>query len=456
MLDSVDSCSVHTLTEIARRLAQETGKYDENVDIFKIYDTNDLMAKHTSLVEQYKMDNELLEKQVADLQQQNTDLYRQLRVHARQTGEGGPRYYGLTGDQVWLVDEFAEKLRQGKEGELPERDESYRLRKEVEQLREKLRQRESTSSTTTTSEPRFSRDNKILEELTKMQKENKQLRKLFENATQEQLKRLEDLSVNRPGSSTEDENDEEQPRSANREPESSQQYQTTVSSSTASTTQVVSSTSTTSPSFRLPTFGYQAELTVGDCKSKLLKFINKLRREQEKSGMNKRVHISELLPLMEKIRDTLGRAVDKSEVPEPTTVVATMPTSHETQPVATTSALRIHTPQRAQPKQLYEEARTPVDSPGFMSPGTRSLLKKTQESSLPPSEWADEVESLTAALLQSLEQLALRQDETEDFNNIVDQYKSSAQKIATQMSMLYQSYIQKEKEWNDQLKSTKE
>jgi DNA repair exonuclease SbcCD ATPase subunit len=44
--------TVYTLTEIGRRLARDTGKYPDDVNVFTIYDTGDLVAQHASLVEQ--------------------------------------------------------------------------------------------------------------------------------------------------------------------------------------------------------------------------------------------------------------------------------------------------------------------------------------------------------------------------------------------------------------------
>lgn len=131
------ACSIYTLTEIARRLARETGKYPEDVDIFRVFNADELLAKHASLVEQYKMDNQTLEKQVEELQADRVRLMRELRVNARQLGEDGLFYFGLTGDQMRLVNEFAENLRHGRV-DLPEKDESSALRKQTEQLQTAL------------------------------------------------------------------------------------------------------------------------------------------------------------------------------------------------------------------------------------------------------------------------------------------------------------------------------
>jgi hypothetical protein len=45
------------------------------------------------------------------LEEQRTKLLRQLRVHAEQMGDKALRHYGLSADQMVLVNEFAENLR---------------------------------------------------------------------------------------------------------------------------------------------------------------------------------------------------------------------------------------------------------------------------------------------------------------------------------------------------------
>ena len=129
--------TVYTLTEIARRLARDTGKYPDDVNVFTIYDTGDLVAQHASLVEQYKADNAVLERQVEELQGERVRLMRELRVQARQTGEDGLFYFGLSSEQMRLVNEFAENLRNGK-AVVPERDESAALRRQLEAVRRQM------------------------------------------------------------------------------------------------------------------------------------------------------------------------------------------------------------------------------------------------------------------------------------------------------------------------------
>lgn len=98
------------LEEIARRLAAKSG-YPEDVDIWTIYSDTDLKGTIQATVERLRSANIELMRQNDALESQRTKLLHQLRVHAEQMGEKSLKYYGLTAEQLMLVNEFAENLR---------------------------------------------------------------------------------------------------------------------------------------------------------------------------------------------------------------------------------------------------------------------------------------------------------------------------------------------------------
>jgi hypothetical protein len=98
------------LAEIAKRLAERCGLGRE-VNVFKIYPELDIKADIETSVERLKSANQELTRQNDALEEQRVRLLRQLRVHADQMGTKSLKYFGLTAEQMVLVNEFAENLR---------------------------------------------------------------------------------------------------------------------------------------------------------------------------------------------------------------------------------------------------------------------------------------------------------------------------------------------------------
>lgn len=69
------------------------------------------------LVRSLRSANLELIRQNDALEEQRTKLLRQLRVHAEQMGDKALRHYGLSADQMVLVNEFAENLRNVRPGD---------------------------------------------------------------------------------------------------------------------------------------------------------------------------------------------------------------------------------------------------------------------------------------------------------------------------------------------------
>ncbi|KAA0150486.1 hypothetical protein FNF29_05289 [Cafeteria roenbergensis] len=116
-----------TLVEISRLLAAEAG-HGEGVDVFDIYPEHKIRMEYATAVDRVRLDNGFLARRVEELEAERVELLRQLRINAQQVGTDSLRYFGLTGDQMTLVNEFAENLREGTVA-LPERDDSAALRR---------------------------------------------------------------------------------------------------------------------------------------------------------------------------------------------------------------------------------------------------------------------------------------------------------------------------------------
>jgi chromosome segregation ATPase len=135
-----------TLMEVARRLALEAGRGAVG-DVFSLYPELPLRGAIESTAERLRSVNHELQRQNDALEEQRLRLLRQLRVHAEQVGthggEGGGgalRYFGLSEEQLFAVNEFAENLRDGKIGRdaFPVNDRTMELLDEVRVLRVRL------------------------------------------------------------------------------------------------------------------------------------------------------------------------------------------------------------------------------------------------------------------------------------------------------------------------------
>lgn len=114
------------LSYIAERLAVEAG-HPAGVDVRTLYDEADVRVNIKTDLERCKARNQELRKQNADLERARLDMLKRLRVHAVQLNDSSLRFFGLTGEQMMLVNEYAENLRDGR-NQLPTPDRYvYRL-----------------------------------------------------------------------------------------------------------------------------------------------------------------------------------------------------------------------------------------------------------------------------------------------------------------------------------------
>uniref|UniRef100_A0A7S2SL22 Centrosomal protein of 290kDa coiled-coil region domain-containing protein n=1 Tax=Mucochytrium quahogii TaxID=96639 RepID=A0A7S2SL22_9STRA len=122
------------LYETARRLKLKAGLSEE-------FEFDDLV-----LEEGMKGQTERLQGLIRELEQQNEDLederlrlLESLRLNAQNMGDKGMKFYGLTADQVILVNRFVENLREGNV-DLPLNDKSLQLKEEIKELKSHLRE----------------------------------------------------------------------------------------------------------------------------------------------------------------------------------------------------------------------------------------------------------------------------------------------------------------------------
>lgn len=123
------------LMEITRRFMAQLG-IPEDTDPFTLFDDVTIREGVQSTCDRLRALNRELTIQNDALEEQRLRLLRQLRVHAEQTG-GALKYYGLTSEQLAVVNEFAENLRDGRV-EIPVTDLSLELSIENRKLREKI------------------------------------------------------------------------------------------------------------------------------------------------------------------------------------------------------------------------------------------------------------------------------------------------------------------------------
>lgn len=138
-LDAYD-IAVEIGTRLAERLGMR-GTEGRPLDIFKLYPELEVRESIDSAVEKLKAVNSELQRQNDALEEQRIKLLRQARVHAEQLGDKSLRYFGLTPEQLMLVNEFAENLRDGRV-ELPVHDRTLEIQAELNRVRSLLADKE--------------------------------------------------------------------------------------------------------------------------------------------------------------------------------------------------------------------------------------------------------------------------------------------------------------------------
>ncbi|CAG9327185.1 unnamed protein product [Blepharisma stoltei] len=132
-------------------------------------------------IEEYKGRIRRLEEEVEELEKERVDLRYKLRNLSTLYGEKGLRFHQLTAEQMRMVDEFANNLREGRV-ELPLNDRSKELLNEIERLKAQLQILESHSFGTKSTDNGLSEQ--ILEQIRLENKELKDLlMKLFSGMT---------------------------------------------------------------------------------------------------------------------------------------------------------------------------------------------------------------------------------------------------------------------------------
>mmetsp|Transcript_25522 Transcript_25522/g.44493 ORF Transcript_25522/g.44493 Transcript_25522/m.44493 type:complete len:2210 (+) Transcript_25522:2881-9510(+) len=126
-------------------------------------------------IEEYRARIRRLEQEVEELEKERVDLRYRLRNASTLYGEKGLRFHNLTSEQMELVDQFAQNLREGKI-DLPLTDRTRELMKEVEKLKAQLELLQSHGFQWQ-NEGKASGSNEDL--LNEIRRENKELRDLL-------------------------------------------------------------------------------------------------------------------------------------------------------------------------------------------------------------------------------------------------------------------------------------
>ena len=451
--------TVYTLTEIARRLARETGKYPDDVNVFTIYDTGDLVAQHASLVEQYRMDNAVLERQVEELQAERVRLMREMRIQARQTGEDGLFYFGLTGDQMRLVNEFAENLRQGK-AQVPERDESAALRRQLEAVRRQMFEERAKFAEASLAfnaalgegrvasapQPPSGPSSSELESvLAAMRGENERLRQEMRAMSDTQAERLRALvaagvpaaTTPLPDSSTDPESDPATQRIikllrkavAQEKGLRSKDVPTTLQSLLgALRARQLAQSEAASASASAETAGLQRDAAEGRAKAASTQLsdvaASKAQLEGRVAGLQE-----DLADARARIRELEGQGG------------AMVPSTPRTPGFATGVA--------GTPWTGGEVPMTPVG---------KALLTRTLDTAqLPPlaGSWATEVASVHAALVAALEELVRREGAVNALEGTLTRYDGAVATISAQLVALYRAHIAGQQGWKASVEAAK-
>jgi hypothetical protein len=122
--------------EVARRLAERAGM-PRSVDVFKIFPELELRTGIETAGEKLRSINGELQRQNESLEEQRLKLLHQLRVHATNLGDTSLRYFGLSSEQLMIVNEFAESLRDGS-AQLPVHDRTVEVQAELARVRVQL------------------------------------------------------------------------------------------------------------------------------------------------------------------------------------------------------------------------------------------------------------------------------------------------------------------------------
>jgi chromosome segregation ATPase len=457
--------------EIARRLADRAG-LPVSTDVFKLYPELTLRKGIESAVDRLRSVNQELQAQNDALEEQRTRLLRQLRVHAEQAGGKALQYYGLKPEQLMLVNEFAENLRNGSV-ELPVNDRTIELQGEVKRLRERLEEAKNERDEAVTkaaatplvqpppapapapiiirevavptqaSIDAAALESKHHEEMKAAVQaaadENKKLREQVDGMLSAQQRNFQQLKAGKLWGSA------STAITATQEAKKAQEKAMTAEQRAANTEQERDVAIIERDEARKA-----AELTAAQAE------------HLAEQLAEARLHLDEIKTALKESKDEARSA--NASMREATKMSAAAQARAAAAVAAAASAAEHHHPP-SRFIQSDDQAQGRISSSsasnsapfGPKSPAGKAIIRRSEPEGAPmaPLEWAAEVTDARAALVEALEELALREDEAKRSERIVKEHSEKLASMVSQQTALYREYISERAMWERDLKEAK-
>ena len=449
--------------EIARRLADRAG-LPASTDVFKLYPELALRKGIESAVDRYRSLNQELQAQNDALEEQRTRLLRQLRVHAEQAGGKALQYYGLKPEQLMLVNEFAENLRNGSV-DLPVNDRTIELQGEVKRLRERLEESKNerdeavakaasvvaAASIVPQAPPapviirevpvpsQVSVDAAALESkhheemkaaVQAAADENKRLREQVDGMLAAQQRNFQQLKAGKLWGSA------STAITATQEAKKAQEKAMTAEQKAANTEQERDAAILERDEARKA-----AELTAAQAEH-LAEQLAETRSHLDEIKSALKESKEEAKSANASMREATKMSAAAQAKAAAATAAAVEQLSH--QPIS-----RFAQPDDSAPGRFSSAAPF-----GPKSPAGKAIIRRSEPEGAPmaPLEWAAEVTDARAALVEALEELALREDEAKRSERIVKEHSEKLASMVAQQTALYREYISDRALWERELK----
>jgi chromosome segregation ATPase len=451
--------------EIARRLADRAG-LPASTDVFKLYPELSLRKGIESAVDRYRSLNQELQAQNDALEEQRTRLLRQLRVHAEQAGGKALQYYGLKPEQLMLVNEFAENLRNGSV-DLPVNDRTIELQGEVKRLRDRLEEAKNerdeavakaatavaAAAPTPAPAPVIIREvavptqasvdaaaleTKHHEEMKAAVQaaadENKRLREQVDGMLAAQQRSFQQLKAGKLWGSA------STAITATQEAKKAQEKALTAEQRAANTEQERDAAIVERDEARKA-----AELTAAQAE------------HLAEQLAEARSHLDEIKSALKESKEEAKSA--NASMREATKLSAAVSARAAAATAAAAEQLSHQPTSRFSQSDEPAPGRSSSSSAPFgpKSPAGKAIIRRSEPEGAPmaPLEWAAEVTDARAALVEALEELALREDEAKRSERIVKEYTDKLASMVAQQTALYREYISDRAVWERELKEAK-
>ena len=382
----------------------------------------------------------VMEKQISDLERENSDLRTTMRQQFATIGEQGFRYANMTPEQIYKVNEFANNLRDGKVV-LPVSDTSRELIAENERLKEKLQERSNVQSTPVYTDKNSASPSALTYN-----------NKVNDISSREVLNLREDmLRISH-------ENAELQERLSTMQSELMSVIKQTISQKDAIDAKRASPDKrlTVDDSSKQSQFRSSSEVrnSNDDLAAMLLAHNENLLRELQdlKSYSTNIIKSTQNQSRVLQIENQAGIADKKAKKNSDT---LSLPE------ISMQTPAHKHREPTATPANAYaQQGWTPMVGPQMGVPttphGRQLLANNLAQLNLPPEEWAHEVKELHAQLVECIEQLYEREEELQSQRSVVSGLEDNLIAIKQQLAALYTDFAQRADSWDSREKEYKD